>query len=94
MSASACVCVRCHRELIRGGRVQFAVVWGDAPTGAIAWDFRTTPWPSIGLCGPCSLALADWLAVAPPPDPTSAAAQAKPARARAKHRRDGAAWVV
>jgi hypothetical protein len=90
---SACLCVRCHRELVRGDRVQVAVVWGSAPAGAIPWDFRTTPWPSVGLCTPCSLDLSLWLATAPPPDPTSAATQAKPARAP-KRKRAGAAWVV
>jgi hypothetical protein len=78
MSACATTCVRCHRELIKGGRVQFGVLWGDAPP-RVLWDRRLMPWPSIGLCGPCSLALADWITGSPSAGPGDGEARAEPA---------------
>jgi hypothetical protein len=94
MSASNGVrCVRCQRELIPGGRVQLGVLWGDAPP-RVHWDRQVMPWPSIALCGFCSLSLADWLGTSPPegqadgearPEPLAVAAQ--PERVRARGRR-------
>jgi hypothetical protein len=82
---SACVCMRCHRDLIKGGRVQLGVLWGDAPgAGVVPWDRRLMPWPSIAVCGVCALALADWLVASPVPGPDDGEAAAKPIRGAAR----------
>jgi hypothetical protein len=88
---SACVCMRCHRDLIKGGRVQLGVLWGDAPgAGVVPWDRRLMPWPSIAVCGVCALALADWLVASPVPGPDDGEANAKPTRGAARPRRAAA----
>jgi hypothetical protein len=76
-------CVRCHRELIPGGRVQFGVLWGDAPP-RVQWDRKLMPWPSIAVCGICALEFADWLATAPPPGQDDGEAAAEPTRGAAR----------
>jgi hypothetical protein len=85
--------------LLKGGRVQIGILWGYdlILTGPIFWSQKLTAFPSIGLCGLCSLQLADWLATAPPPglDDGAVAAQptraaARPGRAAAKSRRAAA----
>jgi hypothetical protein len=89
MSASNCVCVRCHRELIKGGRVQIGILWGYdlILQGPIYWSQRVTAWPSIAVCGICALELADWLAMAPPPGQDDGEAAAEPRRGAAPRRR-------